>query len=375
MDLETVLAVLEETPAVVHMHPVSLCYLPNDVVVFNSPDEAIAQLDQKSTNLPTRWLIRSSGNQVPDRFPCLHCIHDPFTETLNTILFHRFDAIASSMLCQSALAAKITDEARHSDLVVFLLVDGLSYIDLQDLNEILGQSVEIQPCLVDVPSVTRVAFPNIIGEPCLAARLFDVGYHRRLGFSYWTREDNKLTDRLFHTIPHMSKVGAFGELMVSLRNHLSGANHGKTYVQIIRTGLDGYAHSQKRKPPVRAIVEEIWHEFEQLAQLCRETYEKQGLRSTLFLTADHGILWSDKFQPEIIGDAPGKSSPRWCSWKDLYHQREQGRRFLVGDEEFFCLGYPKLRRPLRIDEQGVHGGISFQESVVPFVTARFGASC
>lgn len=88
MDLETVLAVLEETPAVVHLHPVSLCYLPNDVVVFNSPDEATAQLDQKSTNLPTRWLIRSSEEQVLDKFPCLHCIHDPFTDALNTILYN-----------------------------------------------------------------------------------------------------------------------------------------------------------------------------------------------------------------------------------------------------------------------------------------------
>lgn len=27
--------------------------------------------------------------------------------------------------------------------------------------------------------------------------------------------------------------------------------------------------------------------------------------------------------------------------------------------------YPKVRRPLRIDEQGVHGGVSYQESIVP----------
>jgi len=39
-------------------------------------------------------------------------------------------------------------------------------------------------------------------------------------------------------------------------------------------------------------------------------------------------------------------------------------------EELFCLNYPKLRRELRIDDQGVHGGISFQESIVPFVTVE-----
>lgn len=375
MDLDTVLAILEQTPAVVHIHPVSLCYLPDDVVLINTPDEAVARLDQKSTNLPTRWLIRPSMEQISDRFPSLHCTHDPFTDALNSILYDRFDAIASSMLCQSSLAETITDEAQQNDLIVLLLVDGLSYTDLQDRREILGRSLDVQPCLVDVPTLTRVAFPNIVGNPSVATRIFDLGYHRRLGYSYWTREDNSLTDRLFHTIPHMLKVGAFDELLASLRNLLFRANHERTYVQIIRTGLDGYAHSQKRKPPVKAIVEEIWREFEQLAQLCAEICEKQNVRATLCLTADHGILWSDSFEPEIVGDSPGKSSSRWYGWKDVHHQREVGRRFIVGNEEFFCLGYPKLRRLLHIDEQGVHGGISFQESVVPFVTARFGASC
>ena len=45
-------------------------------------------------------------------------------------------------------------------------------------------------------------------------------------------------------------------------------------------------------------------------------------------------------------------------------------RFVVGHEEYYCLNYPKVRRPLRIDEQGVHGGVSFQESVVPFIAVR-----
>jgi hypothetical protein len=127
-------------------------------------------------------------------------------------------------------------------------------------------------------------------------------------------------------------------------------------------------HHQKRRPPVKAIVEQIYEEFEQLAKLC----ERLQLQALLYLTADHGILWRDEFDAEIIGSAPARASARWCLWKDLYQQQENGKRFTVNQKEYYCLGFPKLRRSLRIDEQGVHGGISFQESIVPFITARIG---
>lgn len=375
MDLETVLDVLQQTPAVVHMHPVSLCYLPDDVMVVDSPQDAMIQLDQVTTSLPMRWLIKPVVDQSSDRFPTLHCTHEPFTEALNAFLFERFDTIASSMLCQSTLATGVANAAQSSDIVVFLVIDGLAYRDLQERKELCGQQLDNQPCLVDVPSLTRIAFPNIIGSPSVAARLFDAGYHKRLGVSYWTREDNKLTDQLFHTIPDVLKTGEFAAALSSIRSFLGRSGGGKRYVQIVRTGLDGYAHSQKRRVPVNAIVEEIWSEFEQLAEACIEICENEGICATLFLTSDHGILWNDEFDPIVIGDAPGKASSRWCVWNDLFYQRKHGRRFLVGSEEIFSLGFPHLRRPLRIDEQGVHGGISFQESVVPFITARFGTPC
>ena len=267
------------------------------------------------------------------------------------------------MLCQSQVAERIIAEAGQHDLIILFLVDGLSYQDVCSWTDSMGQTLSVEPCLVDAPTLTRVAFPNLIGSPPLAMRLFEAGYHDRLGFTYWTREDNQLTNRLFHTIADVRKVGDFPQILATLRSYLSDARHRKSYVQIVRTGLDGYAHGQKRRPPIAAIVAEVYQELESLATLCNEL----RLRARLYLSADHGILWRDEFKPEIIGDAPGKSSLRWCSWRELYHQRDKGRRFVFGDQEYYCLGFPKLRRPLRIDEQGVHGGISFQESIVPFI--------
>jgi hypothetical protein len=37
-------------------------------------------------------------------------------------------------------------------------------------------------------------------------------------------------------------------------------------------------------------------------------------------------------------------------------------------KEFALLEYPYLRRDLRANEWGVHGGLSFEESVVPLLS-------
>jgi hypothetical protein len=366
MQLDDLLNLLDQTPVITDIHPVSLCYLPDAsrVTILNSAAEAVWLLDDPEPTLPRRLLITASDPQYSGRFPRVCCEHDPFTPTLNDVLFDHYDEIASRMLRQSQVTKRIVANADKCDLIILFLVDGLSYQDVRSWTGPVGQTLNVEPCLVDTPTVTRVAFPNLIGTPTLAMELFDAGYQHRLGFTYWTREDNQLTDQLFHTITEVNKIGHFPQILEILRQYLSTAGENRVYIQLVRTGLDGYAHAQKRKPPVTTIVAEIYQEFEQLAQLCKEF----GRRVCIYLTADHGILWRDEFEPEVIGSAPAKSSSRWCHWRDLYHQRDKGRQFLVNGEEYYCLGFPKLRRPLRIDEQGVHGGISFQESIVPLVS-------
>lgn len=371
MSLEELLALLDRTPVVANIHPVSLCYLPDDVTVLDSVVEATRLLDEPKPTLSGRLLIRDERGERNDRFPHITCNHNPFTFELNAILFDNYDRIATNMLCQSHLASRIAKEAMDYDLVVMLLIDGLSYRDVQNWPEIVNSTWHIVPCLVDAPTVTHIAFPNVLGSPTLAERLFEIGYHNRIGFTYWTREDNKLTDQLFQNISNMQKTSHFTHIIATLRQQFTySSSSAKSYLQIIRTGLDGYAHHQKRKPPIQAIIEDVRQELLQLVALCNELNEKKGVRTALYVTSDHGILWVDEFEPLTIGAAPAGASVRWCHWRDLYQQSESGRQFLVGNEEIYCLDYPKLRRPLRIDEQGVHGGISFQESIVPFLKVR-----
>jgi len=372
VSLKALLALLDSTPVVANMHPVSRCYLPPDIAVYETASELAWLLDCPTATLPERALFLEADSIYAIRFPHVRVDHDPFTSDLNGVLFERFDEIAASMLTQTNLARVIAEQPGTPDIIALMLIDGLSYEDVRRWLDVHpDNSMELEPCLVDGPTLTETAFRGIVGDTPLAVRLFDRGYQQRLGFTYWTRESNSLTDLLFRTIPDVNVVGDFSTILAALRTEMHATSGQKTYVQIVRTGLDGYAHHQKRKPPVEAIVNAIMEEMLALADLFREF----GRTIRIHLTADHGILWRDEFSPQIIGHAPAGASPRVCSWGDLYQQDEPGRRFTVGSQEFYCLGYPQLRRPLRIDEQGVHGGVSFQESIVPFLTMRIEDVC
>jgi hypothetical protein len=371
MQLDELLALLDHTPIIADIHPVSICYLPDNVTIMDSAAEAAWILDYPKPTLPGRLLITAKDRMYNSRFLHVNCDHNPLTTALNDILFEKYDDVGASMLRQSQLSDHIASNVITKEMVILVLIDGLSFRDIEDWTNLIEPDCCIEPCFVDVPTVTHVAFPNALGAPTLSERLFDLGFYHRLGFTYWTREDNALTDRLFQAIPEVHKTSHFPHILATLREQFNSKGQDtKSYVQIVRTGLDGYAHSQRRRPPVSAVIDDIRQEFVSLIELCNEFHKKLGWQINLYLTADHGILWYDEFKSVVIGTAPARSSSRWCSWRELYHQEESGKRFMVGNTEYYCLGYPKLRRPPRIDEQGVHGGISFQESIVPFVTVR-----
>jgi hypothetical protein len=314
-----------------------------------------------------RILVATADRRYQHRFPCVRCEHDPFTPALNSVLYDHYDFIEQHMFTQRDICQRIVSEARHRDVVILVLIDGLSYGDVCQCT-IQLPPLRLEPCLVNGPTITRIGFRNVVGDPPIAAYLFDLGFQDRLGFTHWHREDNALADQLFRTIVTTRKVGHFAQVLDALREWLGMARRGKAYVQVLLTGLDGYAHGHKSKPPVDRLVDDVLKEFIKLATLLEEL----NLDACLFLASDHGILWRDAFEPVVIGHAPGKASPRYAGWKELYLQREPGKRFNLHGEELFCLDYPQVRRSLRIDDQGVHGGLSFQESIVPFITMEVG---
>lgn len=363
------LEALNSSPLVVEMQPVLYAFLPSDIKVVDTSAEASWLFDDPEPTLPTKMIIRKEDPCYQGRFPHVQCYHDPFSKDLNNVLLKRFELISDNMLCQSRISSRmISNTNRETKVVVLFLVDGLSYEQVRQVvaEDQLCSAFQLHPCLVDVPTITRIAFPNIVGNPAVSMRLFDQGFYYRTGFSYWTREDNELSNQIFQGISQVEKVGQFGFIMASLRQILGKLGDERAFIQILRTGLDGYVHAQKRRPPIEAIVDEVLSEFDQIVDLCRT----MNLRAQLYLTADHGILWRDDFEPRILGTTSAQTSPRYFGWRELYeYETVPYRQFTWQNEEFYCLDVPYLRRPLRIDEQGVHGGVSYEESIVPFISA------
>lgn len=335
------------------IHPLSVAFLSEEVVVFPDALELVAQLDSPEPQLAKPMLSTQIRTEFMHRLRAVRCLHDPFATELNRVLFRRFDFIKAHMLCQSLVADEIVQRA-DGDAVVLMLVDGLSYADLKRYApEWLKTAV---PVLVDGASVTNQGMARIIGEPPLAYRLFDTGFDRLLGFTYWERATEPLTDRIFIGFgDRVQRVKSFKEVLATL----SDENIYGAFIQIVRTGLDGVAHHQRDMPNIAAAVNDILRDFDHLAQLFR----RKGTSAWLHLISDHGILWAPEHDLQVyeFGDA---NHPRH------YEHAKRGEHILNVEfegREFALLAYPYLRRELRGNEWGVHGGLSFEESVVPWV--------
>jgi hypothetical protein len=361
MQLSDLNNLLQRTPVMLQGHPALLAYLSPETQVLPSALELLARLDSLEHTPVAPMVTFEVNTRYRTRLPIVHCAIDPYTEALNGVLNTRYDTVAAHTLTQRHIADAIVQMSHDCDVVILLLIDGLAYRDVRRWSDQIPQPVVIQPCLAEGPTVTRFCFPTIIGNPPLAARLFDNGFTLRLGFSYWSREDNDLTNQLFATIHDMHRCANMKDTLSYLGGYLQKYRTERVYAQIIRVGLDANAHHNRELPPIEGLLQQIVKEVTILVRLL----EKIGRPARLFITSDHGILWRSEFAPQVIGHAQGNA--RMAHWRDLGSQNEPGMRFEVAGDIYHALPYPLLRRPLRVDEAGVHGGVSFQESLVPFM--------
>jgi hypothetical protein len=344
---------LQQMPAMVEMHPLSLVFLPDDVRIFEDTWQMAAELDMP-TPQPTKPMLATKVEPaLQHRLPAVRCTHDPLTTELNRVLLKRYDFIKAHMLCQSQIAVEIVHRA-GSEVVVLMLVDGLSYADVkQHAPQWLSYTT---PVLVDGVSTTEQGMMRIVGKPPLAQRLFDAGFRQLLGFTYWERAEEPLTDRLFAGFgDRVCKVKSFDDVLAAL----DGENLIGAFVQIVRTGLDSAAHRQREKPHVAAMTREVLTDFERLATLL----ERKGVSAQLYLTSDHGILWAHEHNLQLYEFSNADHSRHYEHDKRSQHVLNvefEGKAFAL-------LEYPYLRRELRANEWGVHGGLSFEESLVPLI--------
>lgn len=288
-------------------------------------------------------------------FPTVEFPALPSIDQVNRALPSRFET--TNLFKQSGVAAEI-EKRIHQELpqiVVLLVFDGLSFYDVVDWE--LPQAT-LEPCLVDGLSVTNSAMQRLIGSPVLTHRLFELGYIRRLGFSYWERAKNALTNTLFFQFPpnQLHRMTTFDEVLQTIKTS-EWSTH--TYIQVIRSGLDGVCHSNRERPNTKSILNDLKRDILLLLETLQGT--KKSFR--LFITADHGILWyADQ---DIVPLAQEKFNARYAEGTVV-----GGDNILTlkTDEGIYTVltGDKVITKNRKVTEWGFHGGISAQESLVPF---------
>ena len=279
----------------------------------------------------------------------------PTTAQVNAALPSRFET--ANLFKQSDVSAEITTRVSKElpQIVVLLVFDGLSFYDVVDWE--LPNAV-LEPCLVDGLSVTDRAMRQLIGTPVLTHRLFPLGYVLRLGFSYWERSGNLLADALFAEFPEsqLHRMTTFTEVL----NILAMSEwEVPTYVQIIRTGLDNVCHLHKERPNVDALLDDLKKNIMKLITVLQGGSES----FRLFITADHGILWDD--EQEVIPLAQEKFKARYT--EGTVAARSDVLTLNTDEGTYTVLtGDNVIGKKRKSTEWGFHGGISAQESLVPF---------
>lgn len=357
---------LDRTPVIADVHSlVPLGLSPRTSIVSNA-DHFQIQLDNRNSQIDNRILILDNNKYLEGRFPSVSVPSPPSSREINQNMRYHLEYARTKILTNRRIAPYIERDVVQSsyDVVVFLLIDGLSYEDIAHWK------YHVQPCFVDGVSVTfqlneqnnllrTVGFAAILNQPSVFARLYRHNYHRSIGFTYWQSDQNRISKYLFEGIP-LTKVENFQAVHGILDNTQIQPN---TYIQIMREGLDGMAHGKRELHPaeVSGAIVAIEKDVEQL----KLVLQKNGLKSVIYITADHGILW--KTHHDFFAIDVGKSKPRYSTTRPEEKLIDYVVRFEHENIPYYLLTYPYIGAKIRSNDSGLHGGLSYQESIVPFV--------
>ncbi len=357
---------LSRSPVIASVHPLLPLALEKAVRIVKDGTELLRELDQYSMVLDGSILILDHDSRLLARFPQIQANEHPPIEIINRNMRFHLEYARTHLLTTRNVAQTIVDDVlkHHYEMVALVLIDGLSYGDVRDWSD------TILPCFVDAPSVTyrldktrkivngEIGFASTIGSPSLFARLHDSGYTDAIGFTYWVSESNLVSDYLFERIP-TRRVANFEAILRELQ---SIKFEQRTYLQVLREGLDGLAHSKRElsRSEIEGAITAIKNDVERLADLIKN----KSRNGCIYLVADHGILWKNE-HPWIVLGVPD-SKPRYtenCLDETIL---DHCVRFERSNHAYYSFCYPYLGTKIRSDDSGVHGGLSYQESIVPF---------
>jgi hypothetical protein len=358
---------LLRVPVIATVHPLVPLSLAPGVTIISDVQKVLRDLDNPSIYAAKPILILSDQADLDARFPHFKVSTLPSAEKINQHIDRNLDYARTSLLTTRKIAEWVEDDVSQNnyDTIIVFLVDGLSYSD------VFNWPCELQPCFVDGPSVTfryreenqnevvqSIGFPSIIGRPSIYSRLYNMGYRNARGYTYWNR-NNVVADYMFSGVPS-ERVTNF-ETVLDL---LATEDLFHSYIQIMREGLDGLAHSKRelRNQEIQASIRGILNDVERLIKLLRE----KGHRACIYLTADHGILWKTEHSFKLIKGI-SNHHPRYAI--NTSHSKDSDEfsvPFIQDGVSFNLHKYPYLGIPIKANDSGVHGGLSYQESIVPF---------
>lgn len=352
MGIKKVKKDLKKGPYIINKNNLNWLYI-NNVKYYERSEYFDKELDDLNRYLPTdkKILINNDMGKLSRRIPSIHLKKKTDRVNLNKIIFKNYDTAEQILLKQSNTYKKIL-EVPDYETVFLIMVDGLSY-------ERARKYFECDPILVDGISNTKEGMKRITGEkPTIAERMLNKGKENIYGYSYWSREENDLTKSLFTPIPEEDFLTykKFDEVLSNLKKRdLFGG-----FVQIVLNGLDGYCHQHRDDPPIDAIIKtQLKNNLLKLEKFCK----KNNMSSTIFMTSDHGILWERNNRFKRVNQ---------------FNLKDKGKRYTSGkivrsitkvydNENYTALKYPFITEKMKRNEWGVHGGLSYEESIVPLI--------
>ena len=356
---ETIAERARKAPVISPLPPLATFYL-DDLSIYRSVDGFHRDLYDPHHQFERDVVIDMDSRYY--EYPHINCTADPVTPALNDVVDwaneEHHDRVRQDLLQQSQIKDYILDTVTGEDFLALVIIDGLSYDALRNLSDEV-----LQPVIVDGITTTEPGFRRIIygGDPAsVYASLTSEGFYTGYGFTYWERGQEDLSTDLHSAMgQNVHRIRDFGEVVSTIGSDAPFSE--KTYVQVTRMGLDQDSHNRKEKPNRDVVCEEILSDIESLAETAAEVSDN----FRILITADHGILWRDQLpdDPPIVHD-------EWTSHARFltgHHELEHG---MLADDRMdpvTGLAYPYLTRELKNTEWGVHGGFSYQESIVPLI--------
>ncbi|GIW89838.1 MAG: hypothetical protein KatS3mg109_0270 [Pirellulaceae bacterium] len=261
----------------------------------------------------------------------------------------------------------------------YVLVDALRYEMAEELIAGLGEGFDVQlrPALVQLPSITEVGMAALLPGADKGMELVDAGGGRvavRIGRALLKDRSSRIR-HFQQAIGRQVAVLKLNDLIrvTRRREEIEAAEVILVTSQEIDRRGEEAADEEEARRFMAEVLEKVRRGIRQLARL--------GVKHVV-LTADHGHIFVDDLDDGMKVDAPGGQTidlhPRvWMGRGGAAHPRHlrtSARQLgLHGDLE---LAFPRGLACFRTPGGGsgyFHGGISFQEAIVPVAVIHVAA--